>query len=54
MSNSQIKLKVTRIVAQCGYEKSESLVSPVMKVLQMRHKDIDKKQALKIVKEVLV
>lgn len=54
MSDKQLKLQVTRIVAQSGFEKSGELVMPVMKVLQMRHKDIDKKRALRVTKEVLL
>lgn len=53
MSDKQLKVKVSRIVAQSGFEKSADLVCPVLKVLQMRHKDIDKVQALRIVNEVL-
>lgn len=53
MSDKQLKVKITRIVAQSGFEKSEELISPVLKVLKMRHKDLDKKQALRITKEVL-
>lgn len=53
MNDLHLRLKVTRIIAQSGCEKSSDLVCPILKVLQMRHKDLDKGQALKITKEVL-
>ncbi|MEA3353241.1 MAG: hypothetical protein U9Q33_05465 [Campylobacterota bacterium] len=53
MSDIQLELKVNRIVGQSGFKKSDALITPIMKVLQMRYKDLDKNQALKIVKSVL-
>jgi len=42
------------ILKQMGItQKEESLLCPVLKVLQMRHTDIDLAQATKIVRKVL-
>ena len=34
-------------------EKTDSLLCPILKVLQMRHNDLDKKQASRVIREVL-
>jgi len=34
-------------------EKTDGLVCPILKVLQMRHKDLNTAQATKIIREVL-
>jgi len=53
MSDIQVAVKVKRIIAQSGYEKNDNLLCPIMKILQMRHKDLDKTQALRIAKSIL-
>jgi len=53
MSDIQLEIKINRIVAHSGYKKSNALICPIMKILQMRHKNLDKAQALKITKAVL-
>ena len=53
MSDMQMEVKINRIVAQSGYSKSNHLISPVMKVLQMRYRDLNKVQALRITKSIL-
>ena len=34
-------------------EKTDGLLCPILKVLQMRHKDLDTSQACRIIKEIL-
>lgn len=53
MSDIQLEIKVNRIVNQSGFKKSQNMLSPIMKIINMRHKDIDKKQALRVVKSIL-
>ena len=53
MSDIQLGIKVNRIVAQSGFEKSNEMLCPIMKIIQMRHKSISKDQALRVAKQVL-
>jgi hypothetical protein len=53
MSDVQLRLKVNRLIIQSGFEKSEELLSPIVKIIKMRHTNIDKSQVLRITKEVL-
>ena len=53
MSDLQLEIKVQRIIGQSGFEKSDNLLSPIMKILQMRHKNISKAQILRVTKSVL-
>jgi len=53
MSDMQLELKVNRLVIQSGFEKSKDMLCPIMKIIQMRHKDISKNQALRVTKLVL-
>jgi len=53
MSNMELKIKVNRLVIQSGYEKSEALICPIMKIMKMRYKDVPHEQVSKVVKEVL-
>ena len=34
-------------------EKTDGLLCPILKVLQMRHKDLDRDQATRVIREVL-
>lgn len=53
MSDLELEVKVNRLVVQSGLPKSESLVSPILKILQMRYKDLDKKRALRVTKSLM-
>jgi hypothetical protein len=53
MSDIQLEVKIHRIVAHSGYKKSNELICPIMKILQMRHKDLNKSQALRVAKSIL-
>ncbi len=53
MSDVQVEIKVKRIIAHSGYEKNDNLLCPIMKILQMRHKDLDKVQAFRVTKSIL-
>ncbi len=53
MSDTHLEVKINRIVGQSGYKKSSELICPIMKILQMRHKDLNKSQPLRITKSVL-
>jgi hypothetical protein len=53
MSDIQLEVKVNRIVVHSGFKKSNELICPIMKILQMRYKDLDKSQALRVTKSVL-
>ena len=53
MSDSQLRLKINRLIIQSGYEKSEELLFPIMKIVKMRHGNINRDQVLRITKEAL-
>lgn len=53
MSDKKLELEASRIIIQSGYSKSEELLSPLTKILQMRHREIPRNQALRVVKAVL-
>jgi len=42
-----------QILKNMALEKSETLLCPILRVLQMRHSDLDVKQATKVVKGIL-
>ncbi|XPV69708.1 MAG: hypothetical protein ACNI25_03855 [Halarcobacter sp.] len=53
MSDRILQSKINRIVEQSGFSKKEKILCSVMKIVQMRHKDVDKNQALRVTKFVL-
>lgn len=53
MSDLKLKLKVNRLVLQSGFPKKETMLCSLMKIIQMRHKEVDKQQALRVTKLVL-
>jgi len=53
MSDLQLRLKINRLIIQSGFEKSEELLSPIVKIITMRHSNIKKDQLLRITKDAL-
>lgn len=53
MSDSQLRLQVNRLIIQSGYEKSEMLLSPIVKIIKMRNRDFNREQVLRVTKDVL-
>ena len=53
MSDLQLGIKVKRLVIHSGFNKTEELVCPIMKIVQMRYKDVSKEQAYRVVKEII-
>lgn len=53
MSDSQLRLQVNRLIIQSGFDKSEKLLSPIVKIIKMRHGNINKDQVLRVTKEAL-
>jgi len=53
MSDLQLRLKVNRLIIQSGFEKSEALLSPIVKIMSMRHGNINKDIILRITKDAL-
>jgi len=53
MSDIQLRLQVDRLIIQSGFDKSEELLSPIVKIIKMRHGNIDQNQVLRITKEAL-
>jgi hypothetical protein len=54
MANYLIEKESKEILEQMGIASyNEKLLCPVLKVLQMRHKDLDVEQALKVIKSMM-
>jgi len=53
MSDIQLGMKVQRLVIQSGFEKNEVMVSPIIKIIKMRYKDVPKEQAYRVVKNTI-
>ncbi len=53
MSDTQLRLQINRLIIQSGFDKSEELLSPIVKIIKMRHGNINKDQVLRITKEAL-
>ena len=54
MADYQLARESNAILRELGVEqKSENLLCPIVRILQMRHRNLDVKQATKVVKSVL-
>jgi hypothetical protein len=53
MSDSLLSKESRKILRGFSMEKSDSLLCPILRVLQMRHSDLDVKQATRIIRNVL-
>jgi len=53
MADYIIVKESNRILKEFSVEKSDNLLCPILKVLQMRHNDLDMKQATRVVRDVL-
>jgi hypothetical protein len=54
MSNMELKIKINRLVLHSGYEKSEQMVCPIIKIMKMRHKDVPELQIRRAAYEALI
>ncbi len=53
MADYTLTRESNEILKQFAVEKDERLLCPILKVLQMRHHDLDVKQATRVVRSVL-
>jgi len=53
MSDSQLRLQINRLIIQSGFQKSEELLSPIVKIIQMRNSSFNREQVLRITKDAL-
>lgn len=53
MADCVLTKESNEILKQFSIEKDERLMCPILKVLQMRHHDLDIKQARRVVKNIL-
>lgn len=53
MADYMLLKESRQILREMSVEKSEGLLCPIVRVLQMRHSDLDVKQATKVVKGIL-
>ncbi|WP_298752203.1 MAG: hypothetical protein ACNI28_07975 [Arcobacter sp.] len=53
MSDLLLKREIRKMVRESGFEKNSKMVCSILKVLNMKHKNIDTNKAHKIASEVL-
>ena len=53
MSDILLSKKSRKILRAFSMEKSDNLLCPILRVLQMRHSDLDVKQATRVIRNVL-
>jgi len=53
MSDLQLGVKVNRLIIHSGFDKTAELICPIMKIVQMRYKNVSKEQAYRVVKETI-
>lgn len=53
MSDYLLSKKSKEILREFSTQKTDNLLCPILKVLQMRNNDLDMKQATRVVKDVL-
>ena len=53
MSDILLSKESRKILRGFSMEKSDNLLCPILRVLQMRHNDLDVKQATRIIRDVL-
>ena len=53
MADYILTIESNKILRQFSVEKSDNLLCPILKVLQMRHSDLDVKQATRVIRDVL-
>lgn len=52
MSDIQLKSEIESIIKMSGYSKSNKLLCSVIRIVTMRHKEVPRKQLLKVSKSV--
>ena len=50
MSDLELGMKVERLVIQSGFQKTHEMVTPIIKIIKMRYKNVSKEQAYRVVK----
>lgn len=53
MSDKKLEIEVNRLVLHSGFKKSEDMLSPILKIIKMRHKEVGRTQALRVAKDIL-
>jgi len=53
MSDLQLGVKVERLVIHSGFDKTEAMICPIMRIIKMRYKDVSKEQAYRVVKDTI-
>jgi predicted PP-loop superfamily ATPase len=53
MSDRELKSEIESLVKTSGYQPSKSMLCSVIRVVSMRHRDISRKQILRVAKEIL-
>lgn len=53
MSDTLLKVKMNRIILHSGQERSEKIICSLAKIVQMRHKEVSKEQAIRVSKSLL-
>lgn len=53
MADYMLRKEVNDILEELSMKKSKNLLCPILKVMQMRHHDLDLQQATKVIRDTL-
>ncbi len=53
MSSLLLKTRMNRIIKECGYEKSPKMVCSIVRLMKMKHRDLDSRRARIVARELL-
>ena len=53
MTDLQLRIQVDRLIIHSGFEKSEAMLSPIVKIIKMRNSEFNREQVLRITKDAL-
>ncbi|QDF28274.1 hypothetical protein [Halarcobacter anaerophilus] len=54
MSDYRIRAEINRLVEQNNIEDPKKSICPIIKIIKMRHKQLDTNRILKVAKEVFI
>jgi predicted nucleic acid-binding protein len=53
MSDLLLKREIRKVIRESGFKKNSKMACSIIRVLNMKHKNIDKNKAYKIASEIL-
>lgn len=53
MIEDKLKQEIEDLIEKSGYEKSKSMLCPIVKIVSMRYKNVSHKEIVKVFNEIL-